>query len=164
MSRKPATYRVRDARAKDAAAFLGLVEALADFEKLDPPDAAARRRLRRDAFGVRPRIHVLLAETSRGEAAAYAIYFFTYSSFLAKPTLYLEDLFVHPDHRRRRVADLVMRRLAAIAKREGCGRMEWVVLDWNKGAQAFYERLGARHLHDWFTYRLDHRGIARLSK
>jgi GNAT superfamily N-acetyltransferase len=159
-----ASYRIRPARAADASAFLGLVKALADFEKLDPPDAAARRRLRRDAFGPKPRIEVLLAESPAGEAAAYAIFFLTYSSFLARPTLYLEDLFVHPDHRRRGIADAVMRRLAAIARRRGCGRMEWVVLDWNTGAQRFYDGLGARRLRDWYPYRLDRAGIARLSK
>jgi GNAT superfamily N-acetyltransferase len=163
LSRRPrGGFRIRPARPSDAARFLALVEALARFEKLKPPDAAARRRLVRDAFG-RRRIEVLLAEDGAGDVVAYAVFFETYSSFLARPTLYLEDLFVHPDHRRRGIAGAMMRRLASIAKRRGSGRMEWMVLDWNRGAKWFYEALGASRLGRWQLYRLERRGIERVA-
>ncbi|NUN51028.1 MAG: GNAT family N-acetyltransferase, partial [Candidatus Brocadiae bacterium] len=123
--------RIGAARKSDARAFLDLVTALAHFEKLPPPDAAARRRLVRDAFGPARRYTLWVAREA-GRVVAYAIFFFTYSSFLARPTLYLEDIFVHPDARGRGIATAVMRALAAEARRRGCGRFEWMVLDWNR--------------------------------
>jgi GNAT superfamily N-acetyltransferase len=145
---------VRPASAEDGETFLALVDALADYEKLDRPSPEARGRLLRDAFGPEPRrIQVYLAERD-GRAVAYAITLETYSSFLALPTLYLEDLFVLPEARRHGVGRAVFRYLAGEAVRRGCGRMEWVVLDWNQLAIDFYERLGARRLREWYTYRL----------
>jgi GNAT superfamily N-acetyltransferase len=137
----------------DEPAFLGLVAALADYEKLERPTPEARERLVRDGFGERPLFHAYLAELD-GRAVGYAIAFFTYSSFLARPTLYLEDLFVLPGARRHGIGRAVFRFLAREAVRRECGRMEWVVLDWNRPAIDFYERLGARRLTEWYTYRL----------
>lgn len=149
----PHDVTLRRATADDGAAWLALVDALADYEKLDRPSPDARERLLRDAFGPRPRIDVFLAE--RGdEAVAYAIVLETYSSFLALPTLYLEDLFVVPDARRHGIGRAFFRFLAAEAVRRGCGRMEWVVLDWNELAIGFYDKLGARRMSEWYTYRL----------
>ena len=145
---------IRPATPADGDAFLALVDALADYERLDPPDSDARRRLLNDAFGERPRISVFLAELER-RAVAYAIVLETYSSFLALPTLYLEDIFVVPEARRHGVGRAMFTALAAEAVRRGCGRMEWVVLDWNQAAVDFYARFGARHLAEWHTYRLD---------
>jgi len=144
---------IRPATAADGDTFLALVDALADYEKLDRPTPEARRRLLRDAFGERPRISVFLAERG-GRAVAYAIVLETYSSFLALPTLYLEDLFVLPDERRGGIGRAMIRYLADEALRRGCGRMEWVVLDWNQLAIDFYDKLGARRLSEWYTYRL----------
>ena len=145
---------VRPANAADGETWLALVDALADYEKLDRPTPEARRRLLNDAFGPAPnRIQVYVAEVE-GRAVGYAITLETYSSFLALPTLYLEDLFVLPGARRHGVGRAVFRYLAGEAVRRGCGRMEWVVLDWNQLAIDFYDRLGARRLTEWYTYRL----------
>jgi GNAT superfamily N-acetyltransferase len=142
--------RIRRYRPGDAKAFVSLVRALARYEKLKPPTPAAARRLVRD---VGRRVEVFLAEEG-GACVGYAIYLFTYSSFLARPTLYLEDVFVLPEHRGRGVGRAFFDALLREARRAGCGRMEWVVLDWNKPAIRFYDRLGAKPLSDWITYRL----------
>jgi GNAT superfamily N-acetyltransferase len=145
---------IRPAAPEDAETFLALVDALADYEKLDRPTPAARERLLHDAFGPAPRrIRVFLGERG-GQAVAYAITCETYSSFLALPTLYLEDLFVLPDERRGGIGSAFFRFLAGEAVRGGYGRMEWVVLDWNQLAIDFYDRLGARRMSEWYTYRL----------
>ena len=148
------TGTVRAATAADAPALLGLVDALADYEKLARPDAGARERLIRDAFGERRRIEVLLA-LADGEPVGYALFFETYSSFLALPTLYLEDLFVRPDARGGRHGLGLFRAVAGEARRRGCGRMEWNVLKWNQLAIDFYDRLGAEPLGGWQMYRLE---------
>ncbi|MBW3655221.1 MAG: GNAT family N-acetyltransferase, partial [Gemmatimonadetes bacterium] len=122
---------IRPAMPDDAGTFLGLVDQLADYEKLDRPSPEARGRLVADAFGPRRRISVFLGELD-GAAVSYAIVLETYSSFLALPTLYLEDLFVVPDARRHGIGGAFFRFLAGEAVRRGCGRMEWVVLDWNE--------------------------------
>jgi GNAT superfamily N-acetyltransferase len=145
---------VRPATPADAETWLALVDALADYERLDRPTADARARLVNDAFGPEPhRIQVYIAE-AEGRAVAYAITCETYSSFLALPTLYLEDLFVLPDARRGGIGRVIFGYLAAEAVRRGCGRMEWAVLDWNQLAIDFYDKLGARRMREWFTYRL----------
>jgi len=152
---------IRKARAADGNTILTLIRALADFEKLDPPDEAAQQRLLNDAFGERPRFDVFLAE-SGSEVVGYAFVFETYSTFLARPTLYLEDLFVLPGYRQQRVGFELFRYCAAEAARRGCGRMEWTVLDWNSNAINFYERQGARHLSEWLHYRLDETILAQF--
>jgi GNAT superfamily N-acetyltransferase len=152
----------RPATPGDGETILRLVLALAEFERLAPPDAAAQQRLLADAFAPRPRMEIFLAELE-GQVVGYAFVFETYSSFLARPTLYLEDLFVLPAYRGRRAGYALFRHCVREAVRRGCGRMEWAVLDWNSHAITFYERLGARHLDDWRLYRLDRAGLERLS-
>ncbi|HEX8599973.1 MAG TPA: GNAT family N-acetyltransferase [Chloroflexia bacterium] len=152
---------VRRATPQDGPAIVRLITALADFEKLPPPDATAQSRLLDDAFGTRPRFEIFLAE-HEGDVAGYAFVFETYSTFLALPTLYLEDLFVLEEYRGRRVGYALFSHCAEEAIRRGCGRFEWAVLDWNQHAINFYERLGARHLADWHIYRLDREGLDRL--
>jgi GNAT superfamily N-acetyltransferase len=144
---------VRKAVAADAGVMLELIEGLAKYEKLTPPDDAARERLVRDAFGPKPRFDVFLGEVD-GRPAGYAFVFETYSTFLALPTLYLEDIFVLPEYRDRGAGIALFRHCVAEATRRGCGRLEFVVLDWNKLARDFYARLGAEHLTDWCYYRL----------
>ncbi len=100
------------------------------------------------------RIEVLLA-TAGERPVGYAIYLFTYSSFLARPTLFLEDVFVRPERRKLGIGRAFYRRLVREARRQGCGRMEWRVLDWNRPAHAFYRRLGARRLKEWLPYRVE---------
>lgn len=138
----------------DFDAFIALICALADYEKLSPPNTEARERLYVDAFSPRPRYEAFLAKNDEGKAIAYCIIFETYSSFLAKPTLYLEDIFVLPDHRRDGVGQQLIQHLVTIAQNRGCGRMEWAVLDWNKPAITFYDKLGAKHQKEWYSYRL----------
>jgi GNAT superfamily N-acetyltransferase len=154
---------IRPATAADGETFLGLVDALADYEKLDRPTPEARARLLADAFGERQRISVVLGEAD-GAAVAYAIVLETYSSFLALPTLYLEDLFVVPDARRGGIGRAFFRYLAGEAVRRGCGRMEWVVLDWNRLAIDFYDKLGARRLTEWHTYRLSEDQLREMAE
>lgn len=145
--------KVRKAVPGDADAILSLVDGLAAYEKLTPPDAAAKGRLIRDLFAERPRLEAYLGE-HEGRAAGYAFVFETYSSFLALPTLYLEDLFVLPEFRNQRVGYALFTAMVGEAHRRGCGRMEWAVLDWNQLAIDFYQRLGAKRLKDWQVYRL----------
>ena len=149
--------RVRRARLEDADGFLGLVRSLAEFERLAPPDKEAERRLVADVFA-RRRLRLLVAE-SGGRLVGYALYYFGYSSFLARPTLYLEDIFVAAQERRKGAGEALFRRCAREALKEGCGRMEWTVLTWNSGAIRFYEGKGASRLRDWHMYRLEGRGL-----
>jgi GNAT superfamily N-acetyltransferase len=150
---KSAEIRVRLAGPDDGEVWLSLIDALADYEKLPRPDATARQRLLQDAFGDRRRLDVYLAE-SLAKIVGYAITFETYSSFLAQPTLYLEDLFVLEEYRRQGAGYRLFRHCVEEAYRRGCGRMEWQVLDWNRLAIEFYERLGAKQLKEWLSYRL----------
>ena len=152
---------IRRAMPQDGPTIVRLITALADFEKLPPPDEAAQSRLLYDAFGPRPRFEIFLAERE-DDVAGYAFVFETYSTFLALPTLYLEDLFVLEEYRGMRVGYALFLHCAQEAVRRGCGRFEWTVLDWNQHAIDFYERLGARHLDDWRIYRLDRAGLDTL--
>lgn len=152
---------LRQAERADASTLISLIVALAEFEKLPPPDADAQARLIADGFGVTPKFEAWLAEWD-GQAVGYAFVFETYSTFLARPTLYLEDLFVLPDLRRRGVGKALLRHCVQLAHERGCGRMEWTCLDWNVGAQAVYEKMGARRMHEWYTYRLTREGMEGL--
>lgn len=142
--------KIRPYEKRDAKSLVALVRALARYEKLKPLTPAAARRLIAD---VGRRIRVMMAEVD-GKAVGYAIYFFTYSSFLARPTLYLEDLFVLPEHRRGGIGGKFFEALGRAARRERCNRMEWVVLDWNTPAHRFYRKLGAQPLTNWVIYRI----------
>lgn len=145
---------VRAPRAADGPRLLELIDALADYEKLPRPDPAARERLLADALGPRPCFHTLLAEVD-GEVLGYAIYFFTYSTFRARPSLYLEDVFVMPERRGQGAGVALLRACAREAVANACARMEWQVLSWNQPSIDFYKRLGARQLEEWLPFRLD---------
>ena len=142
--------KIRPYERRDARDLTSLIRALATYEKLKPPSPAAARRLIAD---IGRRIRVMMAEVD-GKCVGYAIYLFTYSSFLARPTLYLEDVFVLPEHRRGGIGGKFFQALQKAATKEKCGRMEWVVLNWNKPALNFYQKLGATALDEWTTYRL----------
>jgi GNAT superfamily N-acetyltransferase len=144
---------VHPAEPQDADAIIRLVLGLAEYERLPPPDEAARGRLIRDMFSSPPRIQAFLAEVE-GVPAGYAFVFETYSSFLALPTLYLEDIFVLPEYRGKKVGYTLFVAMVREAHRRGCGRMEWTVLDWNTPATSFYDRMGAKHMKEWHLYRL----------
>lgn len=154
---------IRRAGPEDAETLLALIRALAEYERLPPPDDEALARLIEHGFGPRPRFEAFLAEID-GDPVAYAIVFETYSTFLARPTLFLEDLFVRPEARRRGVGTALLRYLAAEAVARGCGRMEWMVLDWNKPARDVYRRLGAEELDGWLLCRLTGQALQQLAK
>jgi GNAT superfamily N-acetyltransferase len=152
------SIRIRRATGTDGKVFLSLINALADYEKLKRPTAAARARLLRDAFGKNKRFDAFLAWYG-GTAVGYAIIFETYSSFLALPTLYLEDIFILKEYRSLGVGRKLFAACLREARRRGCGRMEWVVLDWNTNAIRFYNKIGAKHLREWYTFRIDQKSF-----
>ncbi len=146
---------LRRAERADAEAVIGLIIALAEFENLPPPDAEAQARLIDHGFGNSPKFEVMLAEVEGAPGpVGYALLFPTYSTFLAQPSLYLEDLFVLPEFRKQGIGAALLRRCIQVAYERGCGRMEWTCLDWNTSAQAMYERLGARRMNEWLLYRM----------
>ncbi len=145
---------IRDARREDGPGFLELVQCLADYEELPGPEADARERLLEHAFGAAPKFRLLIAADG-SRVMAYAAWFTTYSTFRARPTLFLEDLCVHPDARRQGLGTKMMHSLRSRALAMGAGRFEWTVLDWNKDAQALYEGLGAKRLENWQIMRID---------
>ncbi len=149
-------YRIRKATLQDASDFVHLVCSLARFENLPPPDTAAQTRLVQDAFGDRPRFESWLAfDGTSNKPIGYAIWLNTYSTFLARPSLYLEDLFILPEFRSLGVGTAFMSQGIRMAHERGCGRIEWTTLDWNVRAQTFYEKkLGAKRREEWLLYRM----------
>jgi GNAT superfamily N-acetyltransferase len=149
-------FTIRPAARADAPGLLRLICALAEFEKLTPPDQAAQQRLIEHGFGERPKFESWIGfADAQTEPVAYAMFFETYSSFLARPSLYLEDIFVLPEFRGRGIGMALMRQCVRLAHERGCGRVEWTCLDWNSRAQCVYEtRVGARKMSEWFLYRL----------
>lgn len=154
---------LRRAERADAPALIQLIVALADYEKLPPPDAEARERLIEHGFGERPRFEAWLAWVNE-QPVGYAMLFETYSSFLARPTLYLEDVFLLPEYRGRGIGKMLFRHCIQLAQERDCGRMEWTCLDWNTHAQCFYDSLGARRLNEWFLYRMTRERLAEFVK
>jgi GNAT superfamily N-acetyltransferase len=154
---------VRKLQPADVPRLLELIDGLADYEKLTRPDAASRERLAADATSDPPRFSTLLAELD-GQVVGYAIYFFTYSTFRARPTLYLEDIFVLPERRGQGAGLALFRACARQAVAEGCARMEWQVLAWNTPSIEFYERLGAWHQADWLPFRLDDEALRAVGR
>ncbi len=140
-----------------------LIRGLAEYERLAHECEATLRRIRRDGFGPRRYFDTLICERG-GEAIGFALYFFTYSTFMARPTLYLEDLFVLPAERGRGAGRALLAALARVAVRRGCGRMEWTVLDWNTPSIEFYQALGARLRRDWILTRLTGMPLRRLAR
>ncbi len=148
---------------ENADQLISLITELAMFEKLDPPTAEARERLRRHVTSEPALFHAFLGYLE-GKAVGYITYYFTYSTFLAAPTLFLEDIYVQENVRKSGVGRELFRFCVREAVDKGCGRMEWCALDWNVGAMSFYEKLGGRKL-DWTFFRLDREGMtAALSK
>jgi GNAT superfamily N-acetyltransferase len=149
----PADLTIRFATAADCATILRFIRALADYEKLAHEVVADEAQLRATLFGDRPAAEVLIAERS-GAAVGFALFFPSYSTFLARSGLYLEDLFVDLDARGAGVGGALMAALARIAVQRGYGRFEWSVLDWNEPALGFYRRLGAVPQAEWTVQRL----------
>ena len=144
---------IRPATEADIPAIADLIRGLAEYERLSDDAALDEAALREHLFGDRPYAEVLLAE-DEGEVVGFALFFHNYSTFLTKPGIWLEDLFVRPEHRGRGHGRALLAALARIAVERGCGRLEWSVLDWNEPSIAFYRSLGATPMADWTTYRL----------
>jgi len=154
---------IRRGTARDVPTILALIKGLAEYERLAHEVRATQGALRRHGFGRRPYFETIIA--SRGRTpVGFALYFFTYSTFLASPSLYLEDLFVLPEERGRGAGRALMGELARIAVRRGCGRMEWAVLDWNTPSIGFYEKLGAQLKREWILTRLTGEPLQRLAR
>lgn len=133
--------------------ILALIRELADYERLSHEVSATEEVLRSSLFGERPVAEVLIGE-SDSRPAAFALFFHNFSTFLGRPGIYLEDLYVRPEFRGRGIGKAMLARLARLAKERGCGRLEWWVLDWNEQAIEFYESLGAIAMDDWTVYRV----------
>ena len=157
------TPTLRHATCDDIALILELIRELAEYEKLAHEAVADAASLERDVFGPRPYAEVVVAEAG-GEPAGFALFFHNYSTFLGKPGLYLEDLFVRPRFRGLGLGKRLMQFLAHTAVERGCGRFEWSVLDWNAPAIGFYERLGATVMPDWRIVRVTGDALAHLGR
>ena len=154
---------IRRGTERDVPTILTLIRGLAEYERLAHEVEATTARVRAHGFGRRRYFETIICRRG-GKPVGFALYFFTYSTFLARPTLYLEDLFVLPDDRGTGAGKALLRALARIAVRRGCGRLEWAVLDWNRPAIGFYKRLGAKLRRQWILTRLTGAPLRRLAR
>lgn len=154
---------IRAAAPTDAELIAALIGELADYEKLRHECRVTPEAIGASLFGDRPQAECLIAEW-QGAPVGFALFFHNYSTFLARPGLYLEDLFVRPAARGQGVGKALLKQLAALAVARGCGRFEWSVLDWNAPAIAFYESLGAKAQSEWTIYRVSGEALAALAE
>src|SRR6266436_1704118 len=157
-----ADLQIRPARVEDVPVILELIRDLATYERAPDEVTATEEQLADVLFGEKPAAEVLLAfenETPVG----FALFFHNFSTWLGRPGLYLEDLFVKPERRGKGYGRALLVELAKIAMERGCGRMEWAVLDWNEPAMKFYRALGAKPMDEWTVFRLTRDGIAKLA-
>jgi GNAT superfamily N-acetyltransferase len=159
---KPPSFQIRPARPGDEETILSLIRDLAEYERLAHEVVATAADLTRTLFGVQHFAECLLAEVD-GESAGFAIFFHNYSTFLAKPGIYLEDLFVRPRFRGTGIGKQLLKRLAKIAVERKCGRLDWSVLTWNEPAIQFYEKIGAKRMEDWVGYRLTGEALGKFA-
>ena len=155
--------RIQPATEREVPVILEMIRGLAEYEKLADRCVATEEQLRATLFGPRPFAEVLLAMDG-GECVGFALFFPNYSTFLAKPGLYLEDLFVKPHARGRGAGLALMKALAKLARERDYGRMEWSVLDWNEPSIVFYKKLGAAPLEEWTTFRVSGEALVQLAK
>ncbi len=160
------TFSVRPAIPADVPDLMRMVRALADYEKLSHLVVADEARLGAALFGPHPVVEALIAREDGNTANAYgfALFFHTFSTFLGRPGLWLEDLFVFPEHRGRGVGRRLLTELAALARDRGCGRFEWAVLDWNESAIRFYQGMGATLLPDWRIARVTGKALEEFGR
>ena len=159
-------FSITHATPADVPEVQGLVRALADYERLDAACVSTEADLHEALFGSRPAAEALIARKSGVSmpAAGFALFFHTFSTFLGRRSLWLEDLFVRPEHRGAGIGRGLLAALAGIARERGCGRFEWAVLDWNQSAIRFYQGLGAVVLPDWRIARVTGGALERLSE
>jgi GNAT superfamily N-acetyltransferase len=155
-------FRIASAERRDVASVLAMIEALADYERLRHLCIATEARLSDALFGPNPAAEVVLGWEGE-RPVAFALFFHNFSTFLARKGLYLEDLFVQPEFRRRGYGRALLTHLARLAVERGCGRFEWAVLDWNASALSFYESLGATVLPDWRITRVTGPALEKLA-
>ena len=154
---------IRDAEASDSHTLFGLIQGLAEYEKLSDAVIGNAEALKEHLFGSPKYVDAILAEF-QGKAVGFAIFFHNYSTFLTKPGIYLEDIFVLPEYRRQGIGKALLMRVAQIAVERDCGRLEWSVLDWNVSAQTFYRNMGADILEDWRICRVNGENLIKLAK
>jgi GNAT superfamily N-acetyltransferase len=157
------TVRIRAGKPTDVPVIAALIRGLARYERLEHEVVMTEEKLNATLFGEPRYAETLIAERD-SRPIGFALFFHNYSTFLAQPGIYLEDLFVMPEERGGGVGRALLERLAQIAVDRGCGRLEWAVLDWNKDAIGFYERLGARPNSDWTVYRLTGAALLGLAE
>jgi len=158
----PSDFNIRPARVEDVPIILELIRDLATYERAPDEVVATKEQLVDVLFGERPVAEVLLAFEAESPVG-FAVYFYNFSTWLGRPGLYLEDLFVNPEKRGKGYGRALLVALAKIARDRGCGRMEWAVLDWNEPAIKFYRALGAQPMHEWTVFRLTSEEIAKLA-
>jgi len=158
----PPEFRIEPATDRDVTLILRLIKDLAEYERMSNEVVATEDGLRATLFGAHPSAEVILAYAGR-EPAGFALFFHNYSTFLGRPGLYLEDLFVVPAFRGRGYGKALLIRLAQIAVERDCGRFEWSVLDWNEPAIGFYKKLGAKPLDDWTIFRVTGDALHKLA-
>ena len=154
---------IRPAAPDEAALVLGFIRELADYERLTPEVAATRKDIAAALFGPNPRVFCDIAEWA-GQPAGFALWFYTFSTFRGRHGIYLEDLFVRPEHRGRGIGKALIVELARRCMAEGLARLDWAVLDWNAPSIAFYESLGARPNGGWTSYRLADKALMDLAR
>ena len=158
-----AALSIRRGTRRDVPTIVALIRGLAVFERLVHEVEITPAQARRHGFGRRPYFETIICRRGR-RPVGFALYFFTYSTFLGRPSLYLEDLFVLPEERGRGAGRALLRALGKVAMARGCGRMEWTVLDWNAPAIRFYRRIGARLHKEWIHTRLTGAPLRRLAR
>ena len=156
-------FAIGRATLADVGTILNLIRDLATYERAPNEVTATEEQLVDVLFGKKPAAEVLLAFEDE-EAVGFAVYFYNFSTWLGRAGLYLEDLFVRPEHRGKGYGRALLVELAKIARDRGCGRMEWAVLDWNEPAIEFYRKLGAKPMNEWTVFRLNADGIAKLAE
>jgi GNAT superfamily N-acetyltransferase len=156
------TLRIRTATEEDLPLILRFIQDLAEYERLRDRCVATEEQLRATLFG-NPRFAEVIIADVENEPAGFALFFHNYSTFLAQPGIFLEDLFVRPEFRGKGYGQALLAELARIAKERNCGRLEWAVLNWNEPSIGFYKSLGAKPMDEWTVYRLTGEELERLA-